>query len=510
MTNKLFDSFVNDKLKDYESLVPEGLWEKIIAEEEKPKVIFWWQKNMLLIGIAFLLFVSGIGYFAFNKKSISSPVIADNLQSNKAKVVRNVENYNSVILNDESKKTNNNSAITQQLNSTKNVGINEAAFNNSAKENNAEKTINATLNNNTDVALNSNLVNDFKVKKANASAVNKLFAFKQNTSKKETFLARQKTSLNNFKVGANVNESILGTDFYETHQPNENGFIVMQESNLETANSLKEKQVLSLGKLFSGSDDCPTTRGKYRNDTYVEGYASPDFAFKNVISTKAGNDMYLQKKDSSESMSLGFTIGARFSKSITNNMLLKAGVQYSQMSEKFTLRTENDRKQTIVINSHTIVRPGQSDTTISDTSVFVQIGYRVRTNMNYYRNLEVPVIISYEFSQRNESKWKLALNLGAIVNITSWYEGKTIDAGYNLVSIGNKSNNGFYKHQFGVSLYGGVSVIRNITPDLDVFAEPYFRYGLYNVQGSAGFNQKFNLAGLQLGARLKISKNKHL
>ena len=87
---------------------------------------------------------------------------------------------------------------------------------------------------------------------------------------------------------------------------------------------------------------------------------------------------------------------------------------------------------------------------------------------------------------------------------------KTIDTGYNVVNIGSKSNNGFYKHQFGVSLYGGLSVIRSITPDLDVFAEPYFRYGLYNVQGGAGFNQKFNLAGIQLGARLKISKNKHL
>jgi len=40
MTNKLFDSFVNDKLKDYESPVPDGLWEKIIAKERKTKNCF--------------------------------------------------------------------------------------------------------------------------------------------------------------------------------------------------------------------------------------------------------------------------------------------------------------------------------------------------------------------------------------------------------------------------------------------------------------------------------------
>jgi hypothetical protein len=511
MTNKLFDSFVNDKLKDYESPVPDGLWEKIIAEEdEKPKVIFWWNKNAMLIGVGLLLFISGIGYYAVSKKSNVEILIANSQSKQQNNTNTNPNNLNNIQLdNNNSKNTTNSSTANLQTSISENLAL-DAAINNSKKEKNIEQTNEVIVNNNNKEASSLSAANEFGFKNANVGNAKKIFISKKKTSKNQTFLTKQKSIINKLNQGVKSDANLFGTDFYETSQPRENGVLVVQESNVESANNLKEKQVLALGKLFSGSDDCPTTKGTHRNDIYVEAYVSPDFAFKNVLSTKAGNDAYLQKKDSSESMSLGYTIGARFSKSITNNLLLKAGLQYSQMSEKFTLRTENDRRQTIVINSHTIVRPNQPDTTISDTSVFVQIGYRVRTNMNYYKSLEIPVILSYEFPQHDESKWKLALNAGAIVNITSWYDGKTIDAGYNLVNIGSKSNNGFYKHQFGVSLYGGLSIIRNITSDLDVFAEPYFRYGLYNVKGGAGFNQKFNLAGIQLGARLKISKNKHL
>ena len=424
MTNKLFDSFVNDKLKDYESPVPEGLWEKIIAEEEKPKVIFWWNKNALMIGVGLLLFISGIGYYAVSKKSNVELIRPNTQLKQQNNTNTNPNNLNNIQLdNNNSKNTTNSSTANLQTSISENLAL-DAAINNSKKEKNIEQTNEAIVNNNNKDALNLITANEFGFKNANVGNAKKMFISKKKTSKNQAFLAKQKSFINKLNEGVKSDANLLRTDFYETYQPRENGLLIMQESNLESANNLKEKQVLALGKLFSGSDDCPTTKGTYRNDTYIEAYVSPDFAFKNVLSTKAGNDMYLQKKDSSESMSLGYTIGARFSKSITNNLLLKAGLQYSQMSEKFTLRTENDRRQTIVINSHTIVRPNQPDTTISDTSVFVQIGYRVRTNMNYYKSLEIPVILSYEFPQRDESKWKLALNVGAIVNITSWYDGK--------------------------------------------------------------------------------------
>jgi hypothetical protein len=119
-------------------------------------------------------------------------------------------------------------------------------------------------------------------------------------------------------------------------------------------------------------------------------------------------------------------------------------------------------------------------------------------------------MISYEMS-KPESNWQLALNAGAIVNVMSWYEGKTIDANYNPITVGSKSNTNVYKSQVGISLYGGLCISRKIDEQIAVFAEPYFRYGISNsLQSTTGFTQKFNVFGLQFGARLKINKNKHL
>ncbi|MFY7965672.1 MAG: hypothetical protein ACOVO1_12305 [Chitinophagaceae bacterium] len=510
MTNKLFDSFVSDKLNNYESPVPDGLWEKIIAEEErKPKFIYWWN-NRISIGVFAFLVLSGISYFGYKNLSFREKVKSNyQTSSNRKELVKGELATNSAAVN--SIRNADSKIVKDAIENSQNL----------AKQN--TKRGDEGLNNITELSKFSRykyakkaLLKDVVIKEKNgidlASSLDDKSDYKLNdlsdrNSIKNRFSVKKDKSFANRRQ---PNESFNFSDkFYNSNQPKVNGILIYSENNLTEINSLTEKKVLNLGKLFSGTDDCPTAKGTYRNDTYVEGYFSPDFAFKNVTSTKSGNDDYLSKKDSSETMQLGFTIGARFSKSITNNLLLKAGLQYSQMNEKFTLRTENDRRQTIVINSHTIIRPGQSDTTVSDTSVFVQIGYRVRTSMNYYRNLEIPLMLSYELPSE-DSKWKFALNGGAILNLTSWYEGKTIDANYNLVNIGSKANNGFYKHQFGVSLYGGFSVLRNITPELDIFAEPYFRYGLYNVQSSVGFNQRFSIAGLQLGARLKINKNKHL
>lgn len=508
MTNKLFDSFVSDKLSNYESQVPEGLWEKIIAEEDKkPKVIFWWNNKMLLLGFALLLGASTVGYFAIT----NSPKKID---SNKL-----LTTENSLIT--PKKDVNPNSVLAENLtiNSTQEAEENKLTKNIELDKNTTKSNIN------TDVLLKTNngIVEGKFTKKIKTKNISEILFVKENIEKKgKTNESTLSNSDNLYQLNSNPNNSLFKRLNNEASTNNDAEFLntlslskirgklmFADAKNLAANYQFQESKNLDLGKFFSGTDECPTTRDKTRNDIYLEGYISPDFAYKTVASTMNGNADYLQKKDSSESMQLGFTIGARFSKSITNNLLLKAGLQYSQMNEKFTLRTENDRRQTIVINSHTIVRTGLPDTTISDTSVFVQIGYRVRSNMNYYRNLEIPILLSYEFGQP-EDKWRIAVNGGAILNITSWYDGKTIDAGYNVINIGSKSNSGFYKHQFGVSLYGGISIIRNINPTLDVFAEPYFRYGLNNLQSTSGFTQKFNVVGLQFGARIKINSNKHL
>ena len=513
MTNKLFDSFVKDKLQDHQSKVPDDLWDKIIAEDErKPIAFWWWNKYAMLVGLVLLLSIAGITYYSFNIKNnkqlaASTENKTNANDENKLDQNSNVKESNTATSNNEyslNKEVDNNN-ISTTTNSSK---LNETVANNEFE---SSKNKNLITNNKIDADNNKLAANENTVANTSLNTNNKFGnkSFGKLLNNKQKQFNQKNKLLNNFTVGLNNDEKEL-PEASVSQKMFAAGNIANIENNLYKTNSLKDAKVLAIAKLFKGSDDCPSTRGVFRKDFYIEGYASPDFSFKTVSSTKAGNDNYLHKKDSSETMRVGFTIGARFSKSITNNLLLKAGVQYSQFNEKFTLRTENDRRQIIVINSHTITRPGLPDTTISDTSTSLQIGYRVRSNINRYKNLEIPVLLSYELSEQ-ESKWKMAINAGAIVNITSWYEGRTLDSTNNLVNLGSKSSNGFYQNKIGVSLYAGITILRNITEDLDVFAEPYFRYGLLNnMQSNSGFSQKFSAVGLQFGARLRLSKAKHL
>lgn len=500
MTDKLFDNFIKERLQNYQSPVPQGLWEKIIAEDErKPKAIWWWNNKTLGLAMLLLLSIAGGGYWMLHS-SEKKPLIAGNEKPPVNSIDASNTMYNKVTEQQNQNKysnTDNNTSKALHRNGNKNEIQNlkdklsvstEAVIQKSSPDNATETNLSST-------------------DKAGFMVSGKPGMFKANNynnASSHNYSGKKTASYSSLNL---LGEVFAENDFMLSSNKIGNGTTVLNPFKLEFTNpNVNAKTV----QPFFRIDDCPTTRGIFRNDFYVEGYASPDFAFKNVTSTKSGNDSYLQKKDSSETMRLGFTVGARFSKSLTNNLLLKAGLQYSQFNEKLTLRTENERKLVITVLTHYIIRPGQPDSAVNDTSYTMYIGYRVRTNINRYKNLELPIMLSYEMG-KPESKWKFAVNAGAIVNLTSWYDGKTFDSENNLVSVSSKGNNGFYQHKIGLSLYGSISVFRSITDEIDVFAEPYFRYGLSNsMQSTGGFGQKFNVAGLQLGARLRLSKNKHL
>ncbi len=526
MTDKLFDSFIKQKLEHYESKVPQGLWDKIMPEEEKKPKGFWWMsRTAILIAIAVTVGVGTTTYVATksnDKANIAAKQNQNNSINQNTNTEKNTANTNQ--LNVEK------SGAAAQDNTTKNT--NDIAANNVEQENiekgNVEKstaTTNAskikTTNNlqsgkeNTTIASANNRQNTTDINSKNTiqrSNSNSLAKFNNASKKSNSIQSLASLSKNKgFKIDNAINTSSESNADanYILPQKNIQDFKLVTSEDLygKLSHTANKNIEFRLGNLFGRTEDCPTAKGSPRNDFYLEAYASPDYTFRKVISTTTGLDQYLTKKDSVEVLRGGFTIGARISKSITNNLLLKAGIQYSQVNERFSLKTENERRQTIVINSHTINRPGMSDTTISDTSYYVQIGYRVQTNMNYYRNLEIPILLSYEFGDLS-GKWRYALNGGAIVNLTSWYEGRTLDTNYKIVSISTKSNNSFYKQEIGFSLYGGLSIIRKISDKVDVFAEPYFRLGMNKMESVDGFNQKFNAIGLQLGTRIKLDKTR--
>ena len=234
----------------------------------------------------------------------------------------------------------------------------------------------------------------------------------------------------------------------------------------------------------------------------MEVYAAPELAFKSIENISA-TPQYLQRKDSSESMRLGYSAGIRLIKPITDNFLVKAGVQYTQINEKFTYRTENEVRTTTVISVRTIIR-GPGDTLrITDTSTVQQTGFKNNTIRNRYRSFDIPVTLGYQFGNDN---LQFGVNAGVVFNISSWYQGVILDSSMSAVPI-TKGSTSIYKNNIGLGLYGGFSVLKKLGEDTQLFFEPYFRYNLSGITSEqSSFKQRFSLGGLSIGLRYNLNR----
>jgi hypothetical protein len=473
MPEKLFDNFMRSKLKNYASPVPEGLWEKIVSDKDRKPKVFWWNNRLGLVAIALLVLTTG-GIFIAN----------------------NYYNQHNITFNNS----------TLQNNNTTSIQNNTAAQSNSST---AITSPSAIAESDTEINKATAATSS---RKKDLSNISTGFVTKHNGKNLLSFLQKKNADQSTDFVSVNKEESELNTPVNETESTtaanykNQKGELMLASRNIYSLTN-QHNPPLNLRSILGLGNDCPSANGTQRNDWYLELYGSPDYTMKS-LSGNGLSSAYLQKKDSAEKMAGGFTVGARIAKNVGDHFILKAGVQYSQLNEKFSLRTESERRTTVVIVTRTIIRP-QGDTTFNDTTTVTQIGYSVRKNVNSYKNIEIPIGVGYEFGDVKD-KWKLAVNGGVILNVTSWYTGETLDTSYNIVSVSSKGNNGFYTKKTGLSLYGSVSLIHNINDKLDVFAEPYFRVGLVGMTSNMGFSQKFNAAGLTLGVRMKLNKKQHL
>ncbi|MDI9365878.1 MAG: hypothetical protein QM541_13060 [Flavobacterium sp.] len=473
MQNEInFDDFVKYMLHNHKSLVPNDLWDKIVAEKETKKpIVYWWtDKRWYMVAAACLILICGTCLFISNKKNLEDVATKSQVPSKQPNNNPYQPSKTETIDNNTTLNQNNNND-----NSTKAV----------ANDNRIEKEKKSTNNN----ANKDGSVAIFKTKHNKKRVLNTTDSQFANTKKQP-----QELSLTQNDVVAEHKSNNLVSKFA---QANTVSLSKLFNYNTKDITLLKLK---NRSKIFGL--DCPN----YKPATwYLEAYGSVDYTMKNVFANGV-SDNYLQRIDSTTKMNGGFTLGLRVSKTINDNFLIKSGLQYTQRNEQFSSKSDSIITTTSVVTVRTIVRGGGlSDTTVRDTATVQQIGYRKRITNNHYKSLEIPLLLSYENGNDN---WHYAINGGIIANLTSWYHGETLDTSFQLVPLSAKNNNGFYNSNLNLSLYAGVSIIRNIGQRFAVFAEPYFRYGISNTNTSvAGYSQRFNAAGLTLGVRLKLNSN---
>lgn len=480
MRDNLFDNYITQKIKDHSSAVPDDMWQRILdAKEPKRRFVFaWWQLTIagslmlvaILSGLQMKYNFFDINYVpqvknshqVFQEKKLDNKndqqnkkqpiVVFDKIAQNNAIIFTKTKSADLIKLANSNRVNGNINNIDTKL--TTNSVDKSHFFNNPHFSKKPQRTIN-DLNN---ISKNADLVND--------------------NTKENVFAFRLK-----YPWQKNWNSSDKSNQFIKFNR----------------------LAIKSAKELYLPTIECPKAGDPSLRDFNIEIYASPDLVMKNTTTNKPVSDYYLAKKDSSESKLASFTVGIRISKAIGENMVFKTGVQYSQANTKFSYRTENERKQTTVITSRVIVRSPGDTIIVRDTSITEQIGYSVNTSYNKLSSIDIPILLGYEWSFND---WKIGLNAGPIINISSWQKGETLDTSFQPINF-SKSKATIFKKNMGLGLYGGLSIIKNIGANTSIFAEPYFRYNLFSITNSSSLiNEKYKVAGVLLGVRYNLSKTK--
>lgn len=481
MADNLFDEFIKKKLEDHSSAVPTDMWDRINAGSKKKRGLAWWRNAGLLLLVTGMIttgFLLHNSENLFTKQAVTENIIDEknNGDDNELRKVGVTERENEAAKEEEGKKVT--AAETESNNSNK-----------------SDKKLVAEGN--------EFRADESKNKELLVAETGKKLVYKTEPGNKISRTSNRSFTNKSANILDKADIKVVGANLPNSFKTESNALSLLALHEKDFRESKANKDVLkNLASSFK--IDCPPSYADRRNDWYVEVFASPDYAFKEV-NKNSGNEAYLQRKDSSEKFQTAFSGGIRISKSIGEHLLLRSGLQYSQINEKFKYSAESERKTITVVTTHVIIRNPGDTVVIRDTSTAEQISYRYKTTGNRYRSVDLPVIFVYEWGNDD---WKANLNAGVIFNLHSWQKGEMLDTSYQPVSF-NKNNSNVFKQNLGVGLYAGLTILKPINENMHWFAEPYFRYNLSDMtRDKSPFAQKFHVAGINLGIRYKINGNR--
>jgi hypothetical protein len=466
-SNRHFDEHIKEQLGNYTPDVHPRIWEKIIAEKDKKRPVGFWvsmlnnRGKLLLLGLIIAL-SSGGTWLYYNKLNAAKERL-----SNVADTKR----------------------INDAVDTKNNIPVSEIS---------SDNTINPVeLNNNTsaaeDVNANTNLLLSSK-----ANTRSTIFSPSAETDPATDF--KNITRKGNKKQYPGLGNVLVNTttpdaeeDEYASQGGTLLGRLTFNAEKITEKRKSKKQETLHFNPVIF-LPDCPALeKDAAGNKKYFEFYAGPDYAFRSLQDT--GNSAYLQKRKESTKFKSGFSAGVRYTKVFNNSISVRAGVNYSQINEKFTFNQGNIVQVTYIINPN-------GDTIGSYTTT----GARYKTTTNRYRSIDIPLVVGYEVGN---GKLHANINAGAVVNIYSWQKGDVLDAGGNPVNIttGKSSSPYQFKTNAGVGFIGAVSVYYKLNNRLHIMAEPYFRYNLSQMnKESITLKQRYQTAGLRLGIRLDLNQ----
>ncbi|MGI8950776.1 MAG: hypothetical protein ACR2FN_04225 [Chitinophagaceae bacterium] len=436
-----FDEFFRKKLGDYSSEIPDGMWGKINKKIKRDKKPINYKWLALAMMLVFIFLAGSYYVFYFNNEKTE--------KQNVSKVV----NKNS---------------------SDKNIGLNEQNFSKKKKFNlfsDSEKNLKE---------LKKNYADNLKQK------------FETNPS--ENYFSKI-TEQNRKNADSSLYNLALRDKTFNQNIIAKYNFILPEKSN-QLLKFKKDSAITIINNLHKKPG-----LNSSKKHVFIEVSASPGFVFNNKTSA---NKNYLNQLNNTLENQLSYSIETKIGIKLNNRISILTGMEFSIINEKFHYVNTHATKQVTIVAPRLFTEPSGQIITINDTINYTQTGTRKKITYNNSKNINVPVLISYNISNK---KISAAINAGLLFNVYSKNVGDMVDTAYNPISI---QTNKIYKTNIGLSLYAGLNISTSINKNIALFAEPFVAKGFSNTTTSAlPFKEKLNYAGMQVGLKYFLKSRQH-
>jgi hypothetical protein len=461
-----FDDHLKEQLGDYRPAVPGHIWENIKQKKDKKRPFFFFLRNPNFIIILLSIVASGslMGYLLYHSGNNETAITSQaNAIPQNNHVANTTESYDKAFdhhTNSINKKTN----VDEEL---KVVSI--------AAQVSGEKM----------------LTHKVIGKEKNSSEKNIQPQTEENNfnhKQHKTFKEKKSVSISQPSIDEDnpINETYTDAPFSNATQ------IFSPPQNVDLI-SLKHSAIpqLRTPMKINLNIPCPdNNKNPAANKKYMEFYVAADYVLRQFYDTP--NSTYMKMRKESTSFASAYSAGIRFTKVFNNGLNIRAGLNYSQINEKFKFVQGNIIQNVFIINAG-----GDTIGSYQTTNT------RYKTSYNRYKTIDIPLTIGYEMSK---GKWNVNFNTGLIVNIHSWNQGEVLNDAMQPVDISGLSQNPYqFKTNIGMGGIGAISCYYSISEKFSILAEPYLRYNFSSMsKNEITLKQKYHTSGIKLGIRLNL------
>ncbi|MCI5084203.1 MAG: hypothetical protein MRY78_21055 [Saprospiraceae bacterium] len=254
----------------------------------------------------------------------------------------------------------------------------------------------------------------------------------------------------------------------------------------------------ALGDQLQITDTDCAKFGPEKGQIFVDFLVSPDMALREMSPLNEEYRDYVRQRQNTEDPSFAFSAALRVSVVSGAGFVMRSGLSYSQINEKFEYVDQSVAITTIVEITNNMGEVIGMDT-------IEQTGVRKKITHNTLRTLDLPIIMGYEMYYE---KFAFSINAGPYLNLRFDQTGDFLSPDdLQPVSYSSNDPNGVraFKKQLGVGWFGSLGFQYNIDKKLFLLVEPYFKiYPKSFTRKDFAAQQRYFTTGLSIGLRRQL------